>query len=174
MRDNLGGNNSFGEFVLVNPMIAEMLSGHIKSNEKYNSLSPIDQIRLAGARQHLDAVLIYEIATTSQGKDNLLEIGNLTIIGTFLLPSETVEAEAYASALLIDVLQAYPYGTADIAVEKRKGYATNNDSGKRGQKMQNEMKTAATEKLAPEVESLFKKVRAELEAKKTTDIAKKE
>lgn len=169
MRDNLG--KDFGEFVLVNPMIAEMVSNNVKTKDQ--TISTMNQVRLAGARQHMDAVLIYEIQTKSSGKDNFLEVGNLTIIGSYILPSETVEAEGYASAVLIDVMQGYPYGTADISVEKEKGYATNSESGKRGQEMENEIMTAAAVKLVPEVESLFLELRKQLELTKEQKTGKK-
>ena len=172
MWSNLESKEKFGELILVNPLIASMVSNDVKTKDK--TITPINQVRLAAARQHLDAVLIYEIQTKSVGKDNFLEVGNLTIIGTYILPSETVEAEGYAGAVLIDVMQGYPYGNTDVFVEKRKGFTTNSESGKRGKEMEDEIATAATLKLAPEVENLFKKVRAELEAKKTKEIAKKE
>lgn len=155
LRDNLG--EDFGEFVLVNPMIAEMVSNSVKTKD--SSISSINQIRLAGARQHLDAVLIYEVQTKSDGKDNLLSLGNITIIGSYVLPSETVEAEGSASAVLIDVLQGYPYGTADVSIDKQKGYATNNGTYDRGQEMRNEISKVAVEKLSPEVEKMFRDVR---------------
>lgn len=150
--------DSFGEFILVNPMIAAVVTEGVKT--KSGSISSINQVRLAAARQHLDAVLIYEVQANSRGEDNLLSVGNLTIIGMYVLPSETVKAEGYASAVLFDVLQGYPYGTADVIVDQKTGYATNDNKYERGEKMKREISKAAVEKLAPELKKMLQDVKA--------------
>lgn len=169
LKDNLGEN--FGEFVLVNTLVAQMVSNEVKTKDTI--ITPMNQLRLAAARQHLDAILVYEIKTESSSRDNFLEAGNLTIIGSYILPSETVEAEGYARAVLVDVIQGYPYGTADIFLEKRKGYATNSEGHVHAREMEQEIRTNAAEKLAPEVEKMLKQVRDDLENRKTENTKKK-
>ena len=71
----------------------------------------VEDIRLAAARQHLDAVLIYETDATDDIKSNPLSLAEWTLIGAFVLPSENVRAEGIAQGILIDVRNGYPYGT---------------------------------------------------------------
>ena len=68
-------------------------------------------IRLAGARQHLDAVLIYEVDATADSKNNPLSLADWTIIGAFVLPSQDVKAQGVAQAILLDVRNGYHYGS---------------------------------------------------------------
>lgn len=156
LKNDLG--EGFGEFVLVNPMIAAVVSESVKT--KNGSISSINQVRLAAARQHLDAVLIYEVQAQSSGEDNLLSVGNLTIIGMYVLPSETVKAEGYASAVLFDVLQGYPYGTADVIIDRKTGFTTDINKRERAEEMKREISKAAVEKLAPELKKMLKEVKA--------------
>ena len=46
-----------------------------------------------------------------------LNLADLTIIGAYLFPSRVVRARGYASALLVDVRNGYPYGTAAAVVK---------------------------------------------------------
>lgn len=168
MRDSLG--ESFGEIVPLNPIIAEMVADSVDSHNM--GINSLNKVRLGAARQHMDAVIIYEVVSKSQNQDNWMEIGNLTIVGMYVLPSETVESEGYASAILIDVLQGYPYGTADIAVEKQKGFTVSGESSARAAAMEANIKATAVQNLAPQVETLIRKVRKELEAKRAQSTPK--
>ena len=160
LRDKLA-DGGFGEFMLVNPMVTSMVTDSVKTKD--DSISVINQIRLGSARQHLDAVLIYEVASKSEYHDNLLEIGNLTIIGSYVLPSETVETEGYASAILIDVIQGYPYGTADVTLEKETDHATNGAGYEKSKKIEQEVNTKATLALIPKVGGMFLSLKDELD-----------
>ncbi len=75
--------------------------------------------QLGAARQYLDAVLIYEVFSRENSESNILTVRILTIIGGYILPSKAVAIEGFANALLIDVLQAYPYGTASATLDKK-------------------------------------------------------
>lgn len=149
--------DSFGEFVPVNILVTKMASnpskGHIDST--------IDKIRIGAARQHLDVVLIYEVHNNTERNGNVLRLGALTIIGGYFLPSESLTAEGYANAILIDVVQGYPYGTAQTMVEKDEIATTWGASGRR-HKMQKEITNLAAIKLTDEVEDMFLKLRYEL------------
>ncbi|MFO1435598.1 MAG: hypothetical protein U1F34_04280 [Gammaproteobacteria bacterium] len=62
-------------------------------------------------------------------------------------------SQSYASALLIDVLQGYPYGTANSVVDKADLTTSwGNDDAR--QRLQSDVEGVAAEKLASEVESM--------------------
>ncbi len=76
----------FGEFVPISPMIASMVEVPMTKDTRAGlAHHTIDTIRLAAARQHLDAVLIYEVDGTADSKDNPLSLGEWTLIGAFVL-----------------------------------------------------------------------------------------
>jgi hypothetical protein len=117
-RDKLGPK--FGEFVPVNLLITEMVTNSPTAYASYNPQinNVVDKIRLGAARQHLDAVLIYEVHDNGSSGSNILSAGKLSIIGGFILPSEYQDAQGYADGLLIDVVRGYPYGTISAIAEK--------------------------------------------------------
>lgn len=119
-REKLG--SGFGEFVPVNPLVATMVANDI-ATPHYNvsgSVSDIiDTIRLGAARQHLDAVLIYEVLSTEKRRKNMLAVANASIIGGYILPSTSYDAQGAGNAILIDVVQGYPYGTINTVVDKK-------------------------------------------------------
>jgi hypothetical protein len=161
---NLG--KGFGELVPLNPMIADMVSQSVEASSDIKSLSVMDKIRLGAARQHLDAVLIYEVYSKSGSESNILSIANLTIIGGFILPSRALNAEGFANAMLIDVVQGYPYGTVDVIVDKEEVYASSWGSRNKETDLANSVKTKAAIKLSDEAEKMFQKLRLELAEKK--------
>lgn len=168
----------YGEFIPLNPMIAEMFSETAASEQgkrdrdSDTSETIIKQIRLAAARQHLDAVLIYQVVAKHSRQDNLLTIGNATILGGFLLPSKTLEAEGYATAMLIDVMQAYPYGTVTAYANDMTAYSSSWGWGdKYGHDLITEIEENAVGRLATETGTMLEKLRkqlVEVQAKKQT------
>ena len=85
-KDQLG--DGFGEFVPVSPMIAAMVEPDFKVAPNDRVAVPrhlMDTIRLAAARQHLDAVLIYEADATVDQKTNPLQFADWTLIGGFIV-----------------------------------------------------------------------------------------
>lgn len=121
----------------------------------------MNKIRLGAARQHLDAVLVYEVYSRENSDSNFLSIGNLTIIGAYLLPSKAVSTEGFANAMLIDVIQGYPYGTAEATLDKSEMTSTFGERNKKEQ-LSVEIKTEVTIKLVEEVEDMFKDLQLEL------------
>lgn len=117
----------FGTFVAINPLIAELVSnrtdGHSCGSDNRqcyatNRLqSTLRKIRWGAARQHVAAVLIYETYNQSSQKMNVLSALNLTIVGAFVLPGESINVRGYASALLVDVRNGYPYGTVNKSLQ---------------------------------------------------------
>ena len=158
-RDKIDKN--FGEFVPVNPIIADMVRNSIAPKDT----NVMNKIRLSAARQHLDAVLIYEVYSKSGEDTNILSIAGLTITGGFLLPSRALEAEGFASSMLIDVVQGYPYGTADVTVDKEEIFSTSQDSYRNKIKLSEKVKTKAALKLTQNVEKMFMQLHTELAEK---------
>lgn len=112
---------SYGEFVPVSPLIASMV-GPAKDIDRSRGwrdpANAIADIRRGAARQHLDYVLVYEVGSSSQEKANAIALADLTVIGMFVLPSRSVEVEASASGILIDVRNGYPYAQVTAHAEK--------------------------------------------------------
>ena len=50
------------------------------------------RIRLGAARQHVDAVLIYEVFANSERSSNPLAVTKIALVGFFLAPSENIVA----------------------------------------------------------------------------------
>ena len=152
---SLGDN--FGTFVPINLLVTNLAS--TSSQQKVNSV--IETIRLGAAKQHLDAVLVYEVRNNTNQNGNFLRLGALTIIGGYFLPSESITAQGYANAILIDVIQGYPYGTAQTTVEQDE-IATTWGAQNRIEKIEKEITQLAAIKLTEEVKDMFLKLRYEL------------
>ncbi|MEM6557014.1 MAG: hypothetical protein AAF642_14135 [Pseudomonadota bacterium] len=110
-------DRAFGEFVPVSPLIAAMVN-EPRTTRTNRAAAVIADIRRGAARQHLDYVVTYEVGSSRQEKANALALADLTIIGMFVLPSRTLEVEATASALMLDVRTGYPYATLTTHAEK--------------------------------------------------------
>ena len=130
------------------------------------SRSPVDDIRIAAARQHIDAVLIYEVIGASRDRATLPSAVDLTIIGAFLIPSRSLEGTATAGALLVDVRNGYAYGSA-LASAEQGGIWTNVGSSSRRMEVQNEAQLAAVRNLTGEVATMVARLRDELAARPT-------
>lgn len=143
-----------GDFVPVNPLIAstvEAASTHRRGQTKQEALS---NIRRGAARQHLDYVLIYDAHSVRDVKANGLSFTDLSIIGLFVLPSRTVDVQASASGILMDVRTGYPYATLTHFADKE-GVATSNHAWDRSKELADLAKLAAIEGLAEEAQNVF-------------------
>lgn len=161
----------FGQLVPLNRMVAEMVTRHTNRNCGRNCVRrdantrmyrAMEKIRLGAARQHLDAVLVYEVYGKSEGSWNPLAMLDFTIIGGFILPGESIEAEGFATALLVDVRNGYPYGTARKVV-KKDSMAPSFMGGQQRRKARRAAETRAAVELASEVEGMFRKLKEGLE-----------
>lgn len=174
-KDKLGPD--FGEFVPVNPMIAHMTAAATGGGQGYRGGDDvIDEIRLGAARQHLDAVLIYEVVSRETTRSNLLAMGNATIIGAYILPSQLKEAEGYADAMLIDVMQGYPYGTVTTVVNKKSHLSSSWGWGSTDfdrQSTADAIKTKAAWQLSEEAYTMFVELRDKLKAAQSAKAAAK-
>ena len=163
----------FGQFVPLNRLVAEMVTRHsnrsggdgghwhTSSSRLYRTM---EKIRLGAARQHMDAVLVYEVYGTSGRDSNLLSMLDFTIIGSFILPGEDIRAQGFASALLVDVRNGYPYGTARKVIE-RESSTPSYGSTEEQRQMMRQAETRAAIALVPEVDEMIRKLRADLTRK---------
>ena len=74
----------FGEFTVLNPLVAEMMSQNMGASYGPGSGNVMQKVRLGAAQQHLDAVLVYMTYTKSEISKNLLALGDLTVLAGFL------------------------------------------------------------------------------------------
>jgi hypothetical protein len=164
-RDRLGPG--FGEFVPLSPLVAAMMEPDIKAGPNDRTATTrhlVDTIRLAAARQHLDAVLVYEVDATADQKSNPLRFADWTVIGAFIVPSRDVKAVGVAQAMLIDVRNGYPYGQVTSNVDD-KALTAAFYSGEAKEALSKKVEDAAVVKLTGESEGMMRKLKAELEAR---------
>jgi hypothetical protein len=157
---NLGGE--YDSFVPVSPLVAAMFRAP-RGGGEVPVYDAVDEIRLAAARQHLDAALIYETDATSDTQDNPLSIADWTLIGAFVLPGRDVKAQGVAQAMLIDVRNGYPYGTVSAKADD-KGVATAFHGSDAQRALANKVRTAAVVNLGGETVAMFRKLKPELAA----------
>lgn len=153
-------HGQYGEFVPVSPLVGDLVTAGA-GLPKYGS-NPIVPIRLAAARQHIDAVLVYAVGGYSKDKASPLSILDLTIIGAYLVPSRSVEGSAIASALLFDVRNGYPYGTVS-ATSTQTGFVPSVGSGNQSQNLQVDAQVDAVAKLTGEVDKMLATLHDEIE-----------
>jgi hypothetical protein len=168
LQEKLG--TGFGEFVPVSTMVANMVAGSVNSERGNDNRvgDAVNQIRLAAARQHLDAVFVYETYSKQSESENILSLGKVTILGGFILPSKQTEAQGFADGLLIDVLQGYPYATLQTVVSKESkissawgwGSESYNDTT-----FADHVKAQAAKQLAEKAYDALTQLRTELEKK---------
>lgn len=154
----------FGEFVPISPMIASMVEQPLtEGNRASFAKHTIDTIRLAAARQHLDAVLIYEVDGTADAKNNGLSLAEWTLIGAFVLPSQDVKAVGVAQAMLIDVRNGYPYGTIRSNSDDNSA-STRVELRETGERLREKVMADAVAKLTGEAETMMRELKPELAA----------
>ncbi len=155
---------TFGEFVPVNRLVVDMLApplAGLHSRADY-ARQVIEKIRLGAARQHLDAVLIYQTHGTGSIRDNGFAMADWTVVGAFLLPGRSVDAAVYGTALLVDVRNGYPYGSADTLVE-RSTLTPARSASSTMSRVDDEARTAAVLALVGDVERMMLQLKEELE-----------
>ena len=151
----------YGEFLPISPLIAEIGNAFVGSS---GSRGVVDRVRIGAARQQVDAVLIYEVLGQATDRATPLSVLDLTIVGAFLLPTRLVAGQAVASALLVDVRNGYPYGTATAQGDAR-GLWSNSGSTGRSQSLREDAEVEAVRKLTREVGAMVARLKTELEAR---------
>ncbi len=163
--------SGYGEFLPVSPLIAALADPHPETPDFRGSpwggyrrslAQVVQEVRYGAARQHLDAVLIYEPFGKSSEAGNILSVTKIALIG-FFLPTEDIEAEGFAQAVLVDVRNGYTYGTASAVSEKpTRRLSTSGNSYKVQADARAEAQARAVEKLTGEVETMVRDLRLAL------------
>jgi hypothetical protein len=148
----------FGEFVPISPLVAEMVAGEQSpapsGPRHYADIGgTIRKLRLGAARQHVDFAIVYEVAGTTKDNSTLLSFTDLSIVGMFIVPSRHLKAEGFASALMLDVRNGYPYGTATARADDQNLVPTIGSEARSGDLLR-DVRTAAVVKLTGEVEKM--------------------
>lgn len=148
---------SWGEFVGVSPLAAAFAFAAVDKEPRDRRSSgledAVDRVRIGAARQHIDIVLVYETDGSGQASSTPFAVGNLTILGGYLLPGEHVKAKARAAALLLDVRNGYPYGVATAGADGE-GYAPSFTWRDRERELLRDAQLEAVANLAGNVEKL--------------------
>ena len=138
-----------GAFVPISPLIAEMIA------EPGDGKTPvITEIRRTAARQHLDHVLIYEIGARSHERDTPFALADVTLIGGALLPTRQFKVAGVGQAILIDVRNGYPYGTAS-ATEDLTGLGRSFGTQRREEALRDQAAAKVAKALIPEIEAML-------------------
>ena len=161
---------SLGKFVPISPLIAKFTATAVlPDRERYYGRSRtgdlVAMIRLGAARQHVDAVLIYEVGASGRNEDTALAFADVTIIGGAFLPTRQFDAHGVAQAMLLDVRNGYPYGTAS-AVADLTSYSTSWEAARRSDDLQADAELEVVENLVPEVEAMFDDLVVEMAKKR--------
>lgn len=159
--------SGFGEFVPLSPMVARMVSDR-PAEHRVGTEGIVDVIRLGAARQHVHSVLIYEVVTRQSERETILSAAKVTILGGYIVPSNVHETQAMGSAMFIDVMQGYPYGTVSANVDAQKrvssAWGWGADSADKS-KSADKAKIKLAEQLAQETEKMLRQLKQELAVK---------
>lgn len=171
LADRLGPG--WGEFVPISPLVAALAAGSVSdmNTNGFGRHSGIEQtiraIRFGAARQHVDAVLIYEVFADSDVETNILSVTKLALIGYLIAPSEEITANGFANAMLVDVRNGYVYGYAqsntEDPVETLSTSAGERDNVKRAKAA---AQTGAVDRLVVDVEKMARELRLQLAEKR--------
>ena len=141
-----------GEVVPISPLITAMVA---KSAQRGDVVNVVNDIRRGAARQHVDYVLVYEtLEPRDTRRTNGLAFTDLSVLGLFVLPSREVEVEATASAVLLDVRNGYPYGTAS-GVATQDGVATAYRAYEKSRELEHVARVEAVRHLAEDVDDML-------------------
>ena len=182
MAERLGPD--WGQFVPISPLVVALAAPQRsapnagygwdwQSREmqcqdwQYCMAQTVNEIRVGAARQHVDAILLYETSSKGESTSNPLAITKLVLVGFFIAPSENAEAEGFAQALLVDVRNGYTYGFASaVAEDAAFTLSTSLNSDEALASVLDEAKTAAAIELTTEVEQMARNLRVELAEKR--------
>jgi len=147
-----------GSFAAIDPFLADYTMRTVLPQDRRalrrDVYDIITQIRLGAARQHMDAVLIYEVGARQGRVKGIDGLAPVYVLGPAALPARPIRQEGVARAFLMDVRNGYPYGTASASVDlkplDRPFWA---DKPKDAQGI--EAKVLITRGLVPEVEKVI-------------------
>lgn len=166
----LGGH--YGQFVVIDPLGAEFAAQAVSSGQE-QQMSPLQHVvrlvRVGAARQHADAVLVYETKSTANKEDTPLQLLNWTIVGYYLAPSTSVHAQAITNALFLDVRNGYPYATLQ-GVGNSDTLTPSNTSRDAMLNHQVISRAESVKNLVEQIEPALKKLEAEAEGKSSSGL----
>lgn len=156
-------HRALGDFVPVNPVLMEFTNAALarRYGEKHRPKDVATRLRIGAARQHLDAVLIYEVALNSRERGTPFSVTEITVLGGAILPTRDLEASGVANALLLDVRNGYPYGSASARTDLS-DLSTTWASDARKAELRDEARVAVVGDLIPELEAMFGALRASM------------
>lgn len=112
-------NKGIGTFQPVSPAIVAFTAQTVGANyapatrwARSDVGDVMAAIRLGAARQHMDAVLIYEVGSYARKEDRWNAITRLSVLGSAIVPTREIGAFGVGHAMLIDVRNGYVYGFA--------------------------------------------------------------
>jgi hypothetical protein len=110
-----------GSLATLDPFLAEYTVETVLPQDRRalrrDAFDLITAIRLGAARQHMDAVLIYEIGSRGHRIEGVEGLSPIRVLGQAPLPAAPIEKEGVARAFLMDVRNGYPYGAASASVD---------------------------------------------------------
>ena len=164
-------SRKLGEFVPISPIIAAFTGSVVRGETHIDGCTgaswqchigaTVSTIRLGAARQHVDAVLIYEVGSTSRNENTPLAFADVSIVGGAFLPTRVLNAQGIAQALLLDVRNGYPYGTARAEADLT-AYSVSWGSDERKEVLRGKASLKVVENLLPEIEKMFDKLKGRL------------
>lgn len=180
MAEDLGAD--WGEFVPISPLIVALAdSGRVEPPDcPWRRVScrtaaidwTVRRIRLGAARQHVDAVLLYEVFAKSKRSSNPLAVTKIALVGFFLAPSENIEADGHAQGVLVDVRNGYTYAIVSaVAEDAAFTLSTSVNSDTATLSAEAKAKAAAAVELAKETAPMLRDLRIELAEKRASKTA---
>lgn len=167
----------WGEFVPISPMMVALGDPSAGSREDCDGLpessaspcgsSAIDatvrDIRLGAARQHVDAVLIYEVFATNDRRSDSLAGGLSDLLNVLRAPGGSIGTEGRSQGLLVDVGTGYSYGFVSAVVDDAAAaQVTSNAGGRAVSSGDGTAKTAAVVEIAGKARDMFRDLRLRL------------
>ena len=148
-----------GSFAAIDPFLADYTLKTVLPQDqralRRDAGDIITKIRLGAARQHMDAVLIYEIGTRRHHGGDYPGLTPVRVLGAAPLPAVAMEKEGVARAFLMDVRNGYPYGSTSAQVSLSDlGPSFGSDRRRDALRKKALLKVAAG--LVPKVETLFR------------------
>ena len=152
---------NLGRVSVVDPLIAEFTAESFGLRSGYRNANAIPKLRIGAARQHMDAVLLYDIGVETRKENTALAFLDVTVVGGAFFPTRSIKVEGTAQALLVGVLNGYPYGTARTRQEFKKLSPSWGSDNYRG-KLTEETAATLVADLIPQVEAMIDKLKPAL------------
>lgn len=163
-----GRHAALGSFAAIDPFLADYTVRTVLPKDRRalrrDASDIITKIRLGAARQHMDAVLIYEVGSRRRLGDEVPGLSPISVLGAAPLAGRVIETEGVARAFLMDVRNGYPYGVASASADLSAFEDSLWDDRPRdAQGIAAKIKI--TEALLPQVEAMFGELSRQMQVK---------